>query len=112
MKIGTFEEDTAGYTGHIHALGIRSERVIFRIVAAKKQPKEPDYTVVVESIDAPVEVGAAWKKTTHEGKAYLSVRLDGPTLPTPINCALMRSPSGSLELLWNRDSRKEHSAAI
>jgi uncharacterized protein (DUF736 family) len=112
MKIGTFEEDTAGYAGHIHALGIRSDRVIFRMVAAKKQPKEPDYTVAIESIDTPVDVGAAWKKTTHEGKPYLSVRLDGPTLPAAINCALMRSPSGSLDLVWNRDSRKEQSASI
>lgn len=112
MIIGTFEEDTAGYGGIIRALGIRSDLVIFRLVTAKKQPKEPDYTVVIDSADAPVEIGAAWKKTTHEGKSYLSVRLDGPTLAAPINCALMRSPSGSLELVWNRDSRKEQSASI
>jgi uncharacterized protein (DUF736 family) len=110
MKIGTFEEDTAGYVGHIHAFGIRTERIIFRMVTAKEQPKEPDYTVAIESIDAPVEIGAAWKKTSREGKPYLSVRLDGPTLPAPINCGLSRSVSGVLELLWNRESRKEQAA--
>lgn len=110
MKIGTFEEDLDGYRGEIHALGVYMDRIIFQPVATKQQGREPDFTVAMDFIDAPVEIGAAWKKTSREGKPYLSVRIDGPTLPAPINCGLIRSASGVLELLWNRDSRKEQAA--
>ena len=55
-----------------------------------------------------VEVGAAWKRTGKEsGKAYLSVKLDSPFLPVPVNCALMAQDDGSHILVWSRDERKQ-----
>jgi uncharacterized protein (DUF736 family) len=43
-----------------------------------------------EDESAPYEIGAAWKKTSKTGKPFLSVKLEGPTLVQPINCALTR----------------------
>lgn len=53
-----------------------------------------------------------WKKTSKKGKPYLSVKLDGPTLAAPINCALTEQTDGSYGLIWNRKDRdEEHSVA-
>ena len=52
--------------------------------------------------------GAAWKKTAREGgTAYLSVKLDSPFLPKPVNCVLMPQDDGSHILVWSRDDRKQ-----
>ena len=48
------------------------------------------------------ELGAAWRKTSKKGKAYLSVKLDSPALGGPINCALTQQQDGSHALVWNR----------
>lgn len=48
------------------------------------------------------EVGAAWKKTSKKGRPYLSVKLDGPTLAAPIQCALTEQTDGSYHLIWRR----------
>ena len=40
------------------------------------------------------------------GKAYLSVKLDSPFLPEPVNCALIKQSDEAHALVWNRDDRK------
>ena len=72
--------------------------------ALKFEPAErgADYRVIMDGI----EVGAAWKKTAKEtGNAYLSVKLDAPFLPAPVNGALIEQ-EGSYLLVWSRDQRK------
>jgi uncharacterized protein DUF736 len=40
-------------------------------------------------------------------QAYLSIKLDGPTLAEPIHCALTRHPeSAAYRLVWNRRERR------
>jgi uncharacterized protein (DUF736 family) len=55
-----------------------------------------------------VELGAAWKKRSEEGRYYLSVKLDDPALPQPINCAMVESGDKPdvFILVWSRDSRR------
>jgi uncharacterized protein (DUF736 family) len=54
-----------------------------------------------------VELGAAWKKRSEEGRDYLSVKLDDPSLAQPINCALVESSdSEGFILVWSRDRRQ------
>ena len=53
-----------------------------------------------------IELGAAWAKTSKAGKPYLSVKLDGPTLVAPINCALTKQANGPFALVWNRKDAK------
>jgi uncharacterized protein (DUF736 family) len=71
--------------------------------AEQRGDKTPDFRIRTDE----VEFGAAWKKTSREGKPYLSVKLDSPFLPAPINCALMPEEGGSYILVWNRDERKQ-----
>jgi uncharacterized protein (DUF736 family) len=49
--------------------------------------------------------GVAWKKTSAKGNDYLSVKLDGPFLPAPINCALVKQTDG-YALIWDREKPK------
>ena len=58
--------------------------------------KAPDYRLLAESR----EIGAAWKRMSREkGTPFLSVQIDDPALPAPINATL--SQAG--ELIWSRE---------
>jgi len=53
------------------------------------------------------DVGAAWKKTSKDGaKPYISVRLDSPFLPMPLNAALFPGKERQHVLVWDRPERK------
>ena len=98
MIIGNFKTQGEGYAGTLTTLTHRGELVF------EPKTKGADYQVTLDG----TEVGAAWKKTGREsGKAYLSVKLDSPFLPAPVNCALMAQSDGSHILVWSRDDRKQ-----
>lgn len=118
MIIGRFTQEGDSYEGSIETLALTAHGVSIE-PATGKQGNKPDYNVLASTHEAalggyPVrssEIGAAWKKTSKAGKPYLSVKLDGPTLAAPLNCALTKQEDGSFALLWNRESRKEEDAA-
>jgi uncharacterized protein (DUF736 family) len=117
MLIGKFTEEGEGYQGWIEAFALKVDGVRIMPMTAK-MGAGPDYAVIAytdgDMLDENeiYELGAAWKKTSKKGKPYLSVKLDGPTLPAPINCALTQQPDGSYGLIWNRKDKDEvHSAA-
>jgi uncharacterized protein (DUF736 family) len=98
MIIGKFNAQANGYAGDLITLTHRG-KLVFTLA-----DKGADYQVKLDG----TEVGAAWKKTAREsGKAYLSVKLDSPFLPKPVNCALMAQDDGSHILVWNRDDRRQ-----
>jgi uncharacterized protein (DUF736 family) len=98
MIIGTFTKQAKGYSGELVTLTHRGK------LTFTPASKGADYQVTLDGI----EVGAAWKKTAREsGTAYLSVKLDSPFLPKPVNCALMPQDDGSHILVWSRDDRRQ-----
>ena len=64
--------------------------------------KGPDFRILAGN----VEFGAAWKKTSNEGRDYLSVKLDDPSFPAPIYATLIEveGEEGS-PLIWSRPNR-------
>lgn len=53
-----------------------------------------------------VEFGAAWQKTSDEGRDYLSVKLDDPSFPAPIYANLIEvEGTEGLQLIWSRPNR-------
>ncbi|HEX6956368.1 MAG TPA: DUF736 domain-containing protein [Ferrovibrio sp.] len=53
------------------------------------------------------ELGAAWREQTsgEQPRAYLSVKLDDPSLPEPIAAALFEGADGrEAQLVWTRRS--------
>ncbi|WP_420608289.1 DUF736 domain-containing protein [Novosphingopyxis sp.] len=97
--IGTFTRSAGGtFTGAVKTLSINAKTTIKP--ADKASDKAPDYRVFAGSS---VEFGAAWKKTSGEGRAYLSVKLDDPSFPAPIYATLVEGEeTGSYSLIWSR----------
>jgi uncharacterized protein (DUF736 family) len=96
--IGTFTKSGNTFTGTIKTLSISAKTTIK--AAEKSSDKAPDYRIFANQA---VEFGAAWKKTTGEGREYLSVKLDDPSFPSPIYATLVESEeAGTYSLIWSR----------
>jgi uncharacterized protein (DUF736 family) len=96
MIIGNFKKQAKGYAGDLITLTHQAKLVF--------TPKGVDDEVTLDGI----KLGAAWKKTAREsGKDYLSVQLDSPFLPAPVNCALMPQNDGNHIPVWSRDDRRQ-----
>ena len=98
MEIGRFKKyEDGSFVGPIETLGIELNPVRFALLE-----KGADYGVYGPNNR---ELGAAWHKSGEWG-AYLSVRLDCPTLPAPISATMKLTPSedGWYVLRWNRRS--------
>ena len=97
--IGTFTRAGDSFTGSVKTLSINAKATIKP--AEKASDKAPDYRVFAGAI----EFGAAWKKTSGEGRAYLSIKLDDPSFPAPIYATLVEGEeAGSYSLIWSRRS--------
>ncbi len=95
--IGTFTRSGDSFTGAVKTLSINAKTTIKP--ADKASDKAPDYRIFQGS----VEFGAAWKKTSGEGRNYLSVKLDDPSFPAPIYATLVEGEEpASYSLIWSR----------
>ena len=95
--IGTFTRSGDSFTGAVKTLSINAKTAIKP--ADKSSDKAPDYRI----FQGTVEFGAAWKKTSNEGRSYLSVKLDDPSFPAPIYATLVEGEdAGSYSLIWSR----------
>ena len=95
--IGIFQSnDDGSYAGTIKTLTLNVKTAQFR-PADKENDKAPDYRI----FSGQTEFGAAWKKTSREGRAYLSVKLDDPSFPAPIYASLVEIDGGH-SLIWSR----------
>jgi uncharacterized protein (DUF736 family) len=94
MIIGRFQKFEDGFSGSIDTLAFQVS------VWMVRQEKGADYALHGPDNG---ELGAAWVKSGQFGD-YLSVKLDGPSLLTPINAvmALKASPEGCYFLRWQR----------
>ncbi|PVM92773.1 DUF736 domain-containing protein [Caulobacter endophyticus] len=98
--IGTFTANADGsFTGAINTLAINLKKVQFRPVAEKSSDKAPDFRITAGLAD----LGAAWKKTSKDNNAYLSVRLDDPSFGHAINAALVVIDDVHT-LVWSRST--------
>jgi uncharacterized protein (DUF736 family) len=101
MIIGKFQNAENGrITGELDALLVGRMKLTF-----EPNTKGADYNVTTET---GCEAGAAWKKTSKDGKKdFVSVRLDSPFLPTAVNAALFPAKeAGRHVLVWDRPERK------
>jgi uncharacterized protein (DUF736 family) len=113
MIIGNFTHNKAKdtYEGDIKTLTLLRSKVAFRPTEGKNG-KGPNYRVVIESAHGAVELGAAWKRTSEAGREFLSVSLDDPALPHPLNAALMPAEDGAgAILIWSRQVKRAAAAA-
>jgi uncharacterized protein (DUF736 family) len=112
MIIGNFayNADHDTYAGAITTLTLQRNQVVFR-PTEKNGEKEPDYRILHEHDGATVELGAAWKRSSERGRAFLSVLLDDPALPSSLNAAMFLSEQEErATLVWQRQARKPSAA--
>lgn len=96
--IGTFTRSNGSYTGTVKTLSINAKTTVKP--ADKTNDRGPDYRILTGSN---VEFGAAWKKTSGDGREYLSVKLDDPSFPAPIYASLVEADEpNTYSLIWSR----------
>ncbi|MCW6512088.1 DUF736 domain-containing protein [Lichenifustis flavocetrariae] len=101
--IGTFKSNGNDFTGEIATLTIRARDV--RIVPAKRTAENgPSHQVYAGQ----AEIGAAWSKRSKEGRNYLSVLLDDPSMMAPFYASLVSNDEDKdHSLLWSRGTRRD-----
>lgn len=96
-QIGSFTRgDDGTLTGTIRTLSLN--------VKARFVPTEPSLNEKAPALRVfagPVEIGAAWKRTSKENTLYYSVKLDDLSFPTPIFANLVEA-EGGYTLVWSR----------
>ena len=104
--IGTFKKTGNNeYTGEIVTLSLQTKNV--RIVSEARATGEnaPSHRVFVGR----AEIGAAWSKTSNEGRAYLGLKLDDPSFNAPIYANLFDDDEGEgFSLIWSRPSGRRN----
>lgn len=95
--IGSFTAKGNEFTGTIATLTIRAT---IRITPVQRMTDAgPSHRVLAGD----AEVGAAWSRRSREGRPYLSVRLDDPSLIAPVYASLLADENGKgHNLIWSR----------
>ena len=98
-QIGSFSRDDSGvFTGSIRTLTLNVKATIRPV--DRDNDKAPDHRVFATG---PVEIGAGWSKAAREtGTEYLSLKLDDPSLPSPIYAQLVQGDGADWKLIWSR----------
>ncbi|WP_296595508.1 DUF736 family protein [Phenylobacterium sp.] len=95
--IGTFSQAEDGsFHGAIRTLTLNVKAVTIRPIE-RTGDKAPDHRVLA----GPTDIGAAWTVTRPGKPPCLSVRIDEPSLPAPLN-ALLVEANGAHQLRWSR----------
>ncbi|MER9950344.1 DUF736 domain-containing protein [Mesorhizobium sp. M0047] len=102
--IGIFKKSASNeFTGEIVTLSVQAKNV--RIVPDIRATGEnaPSHRVLVGR----AEIGAAWSKTSNEGRDYLGLKLDDPSFNAPIYANLFDDEEGEgFSLIWSRPSAR------
>ena len=104
--IGTFKKTGNNeFNGEIVTLSLQTKNV--RIVPEARATGEnaPSHRVFVGR----AEIGAAWSKTSNEGRAYLGLKLDDPSVNAPIYANLFDDDEGEgFSLIWSRPNGRRN----
>ena len=98
-NIGTFKKSGQEFQGEIVTLSLQTKGVRIVPETNRSNDNAPSHRVYVGR----AEIGAAWSKRSNEGRDYLSVKLDDPSLPAPIYASLVEAEGeGEFTLIWSR----------
>jgi len=98
-NIGTFKKVGNEFQGEIVTLSVQTKGVRVVPEANRGNDNAPSHRVYVGR----AEIGAAWSKSSNEGREYLSVKLDDPSFNAPIYANLFDDEDGEgYTLIWSR----------
>ena len=99
--IGNFTAKGREFTGEIATLTIRATIRIAPVQGTTDAG--PSHRIFAGQ----TEVGAAWSRRSKEGRPYLSVRLDDPSLLAPVYASLLADENGIGDnLVWSRGNQR------
>jgi uncharacterized protein (DUF736 family) len=102
-NIGTFKKSGHEFQGEISTLSVQAKGVRIVPETSRTNDSAPSHRVYVGR----AEIGAAWSKRSHEGRDYLSVKLDDPSFTAPIYANLFDDPDGeTFTLIWSRGRKQ------
>ena len=108
MNIGSIKPNDDGvYIGRIATMNFVAT-VALQAVQSNNE-RAPAYDVMGLSVDRRswVKIGALWQFNSNStGEAFLSGRVDDPSLDKPISIALFEQDDGSFNIAWQREQRK------
>ena len=104
--IGTFKKTGNNeFNGEIVTLSLQTKNVRIFPEARATGENAPSHRVFVGR----AEIGAAWSKTSNEGRAYLGLKLDDPSFNAPIYANLFDDEEGEgFSLIWSRPSGRRN----
>jgi uncharacterized protein (DUF736 family) len=103
--IGTFKKSGNEFTGDIVTLSVQAKGVRIVPQDSRSNDNAPSHRVFVGK----AEIGAAWSKTSNEGRDYLAVKLDDPSFTAPIYANLFDDEDGkSHSLIWSRPNGRRN----
>lgn len=98
--IGEFTTNGNTILGHVRTLTVSMKARLNPIERTSRDA--PNFRIM----SGAAEVGAAWSQVSGDGEPYISVKLDDPSFPAPINAALWPTEKeGDYTLVWNRPKR-------
>src|SRR3546814_16806458 len=99
---GTFTAEKDGFTGTLRTLTLN---VKVKLVANDKGENEsaPDFRLQAAGHD----IGAAWKKTSEAGRAYISVTLDDPSFPATGYARIIEGTEGAHDPDWSPSQHQD-----
>lgn len=108
MNIGSLKANEEGtLIGRVTTLGFNAV-VALREVNSSNE-RAPAFDMMGLSADRRtwVRIGALWEYHSNEtGEAFLSGRIDDPSLDKPLDVAMFRQEDGSLNVSWRRPQRR------
>ena len=108
MNIGSIKPNEQGiYIGRVQTMAFVATIALQAVNSTNE--RAPAYDVMALAADRRswVKVGALWQYNSSEtGEAFLSGRLDDPSLDKPIDIAMFEQDDGSFNVAWRRPQRK------
>jgi uncharacterized protein (DUF736 family) len=102
-SIGTFKKSGNEFSGEIVTLSVQAKGVRIVPEANRSGDNAPSHRVYVGR----AEIGAAWSKTSNEGREYLGLKLDDPSFTAPIYANLFDDEEGdTFSLIWSRAAKR------
>jgi uncharacterized protein (DUF736 family) len=104
--IGTFKKTASGeFTGEIVTLSVQAKGVRIVPQESRSNDNAPSHRIFVNR----AEIGAAWSKTSNEGRDYLAVKLDDPSFTAPIYANLFDDEGAdTYSLIWSRSNGRRN----
>jgi uncharacterized protein (DUF736 family) len=97
-QIGIFTKGTDGnFTGTLQTLTINAKLTM--VVAERGGTNSPSHRIFAGKR----EIGAAWEKTSKENRTYYSLKIEDPSLSSPLFASLVETDKADeYSLIWNR----------